>query len=76
MLLVPSGVNSVRTVVEDPGGPSGVWPPLSASPHAVSPGVPFYVEIMTDPNLNAILAGGVGGGVLHYLAGTGPAVVQ
>ncbi len=76
VLLVPSGVNSVRTVVEDPGGPSGVWPPLSAAPHAVTPGVAFYVEIMTDPNLNAILAGGVGGGVLHYLAGTGPAVVH
>ena len=66
----------MRTVVEDPGGPTGVWPPLSTGAFTVKPGLPFFMEFMTDPNLNAILVGGPGGGILHYLAGTGPAVVH
>ena len=31
---------------------------------------------MTDPNLNSIVIGGIGNGIDHYLAGSGPAVVQ
>jgi hypothetical protein len=30
---------------------------------------------MTDPNMKMILAGGMGVGIEHYLAGDGPAVV-
>jgi hypothetical protein len=33
------------------------------------------LEIVTDPNLNSVVAGGLGGGIVHYLAGKGPAVV-
>jgi hypothetical protein len=76
VLLVPSGANTVRTVVEHPGGPPGAWPPLSTGLQSVVPGVAFDMEILTDPNLNSVLAGGLGVGVVHYLAGPGPAVVR
>lgn len=76
VLLEPSGPDTVRTVVEDPGGPAGVWPPLSTAPQPVVPGTVYTMEIITDPNLNSIVAGGLGGGIVHYLAGRGPAVVH
>jgi hypothetical protein len=76
VLLVPAGAGTVRTVVEHPGGPSGSWPPLSTGPQSVVPGVAYSLEIITDPNLHSITAGGLGGGVVHYLAGPGPAVLH
>jgi len=75
VLLVPSGVNHVRTVVENPGGPQGPWPTLSTESQPVVPGVPIDMEIVTDPNLHLVRAGGLGGGLVHYLAGPGPAVI-
>jgi len=74
--VVSAGINRVRTVVEDPGGPAGVWPPLSTAPAQIVPGRTYNMEIVTDPNLHSILVGGLGGGVVHYLAGPGPAVVH
>ena len=74
--LVPSGVDSVRTVVVDPGGPSGPWPPRSTAPQPVRAGVAYSVEVITDPYLQSITVGGLGGGVVHFLAGTGPAVLH
>jgi len=74
--LVPSGVDSVRTVVVDPGGPAGPWPPLSTAPQPVRPGVAYSIEVVTDPYLQSITVGGLGGGVVHYLAGSGPAVLH
>jgi hypothetical protein len=73
--LVPAGSNSVRTVVEDPGGSTTAWPPLRTAPQAVAAGIAYTLEIVTDPNLNSVVAGGLGGGIVHYLAGKGPAVV-
>jgi hypothetical protein len=75
VLLVPSGPNSVRTVVQDPGGSTTAWPPLATAPQSVVPDTTYTMEIVTDPNLNSVVAGGLGGGIVHYLAGTGPAVV-
>ncbi len=74
--LVPSGVDSVRTVVSDPGGPAGAWPPLSTGPQPVEAGVPYQITVITDPYLQSITAGGLGGGIVHFLAGSGPAVLH
>ena len=73
--LVPSGPGTVRTVVVDPGGPPGEWPPTTTAPQPVEAGRTYQIEVITDPNLQSITAGGLGGGVVHFLAGTGPAVV-
>jgi hypothetical protein len=73
--LVPAGSNSVRTVVQDPGGSTTAWPPLATAPQPVVPDTTYTLEIVTDPNLNSVVAGGLGGGIVHHLAGTGPAVV-
>ena len=74
--LVPSGAGSVRTVVTDPGGPPGAWPPLSTGPQRVEPGVGYRITVVTDPYLQSITAGGLGGGIVHFLAGSGPAVLH
>lgn len=73
--LVPAGPDGVRTVVVDPGGPPGPWPPLATGVQHVDVGTAYTLEVVTDPNLQMVLAGGLGGGVVHYLAGPGPAVV-
>jgi hypothetical protein len=75
LLLVPTGVNRVRFEVKDPGAPSVLWPSATTSSVAVEPHTAFGVVAMTDPNMKMILAGGMGVGIQHYLAGSGPAVI-
>jgi len=75
LLLEPTGSDRVRFVVQDPGAPSVHWPPATTSSVAVVPHTVYGVEAMTDPNMHEILAGGMGVGIQHYLAGDGPAVV-
>ena len=76
LALVPTGTNRVRLVLENGGAPAVIWPPASTSSFAVQPGKPFPMYTMTDPNLQTIVTGAMGVGIQHYLAGTGPAVVQ
>ena len=75
LVLQPTGTDRVRFVVEDPGAPSVTWPPASTASVTVVPHTAYGVEAMTDPNMKEILAGGMGVGIQHYLAGDGPAVV-
>jgi hypothetical protein len=75
LVLEPTGTDRVRFVVEHAGAPSVHWPPTSTASVPVVPHTVYGVVAMTDPNMKEILAGGMGVGVEHYLAGDGPAVV-
>jgi hypothetical protein len=75
LVLIPTGTDQVQLAVEDPGAPSVTWPSASAAPVPVQPHTGYEIEAMTDPNLTAIVAGGMGVGIEHYLAGKGPAIV-
>ena len=75
LVLVPTGTDRVRFVLEHPGAPSVAWPPATTAPVTVVPHMAYGVVAMTDPNLKTMLAGGMGVGIQHYLAGDGPAVV-
>jgi hypothetical protein len=75
LVLIPTGTDQVELAVENPGAPSVTWPAASAASVPVQPHTGYEIEAMTDPNLTAIVAGGMGVGIEHYLAGKGPAVV-
>jgi hypothetical protein len=72
--VVPIGADLVRVTVVNAGAPSVHWPSASSDPVHIRPGRNYYVGVMTDPNLTAIAVTGLGG-IQHYLAGSGPAVV-
>ena len=74
LVLIPTGTTG-RTGRRGPGRPLGdlAGGQCRLGSRAAPPG--YEIEVMTDPNLNAIVAGGMGVGIVHYLAGTGPAVV-
>ncbi len=75
LYAVPVGDGVIRLEVRGAGAPSVSWPPASSDPVSVSPHTAYRITVMTDPNLQSIVVGGLGVGVGHYLAGTGPAVV-
>jgi hypothetical protein len=75
LVVVPTGTDRVRFEVLDPGDPSVSWPPATTASVTVAPHTSYGVVAMTDPNMKMILAGGMGVGIEHYLAGDGPAVV-
>jgi len=74
--LVPTGANHVRLQVTDPGAPTVTWPPAVTSSLPVTLHRPQRITVITDPALQSISVSGLGGGIQHYLSGTGPAVVH
>jgi hypothetical protein len=73
--VVPIGVDLVRLTVVNAGAPSVHWPSATSDPLRIRVGRTYYVGVTTDPNLTAIAVTGLGG-IEHYLAGSGPAVVE
>jgi len=70
--LEPTGTDRVRLAVRGPDLPDLSFPPTTTAPVTVEPGKPYNVEIVTDPELHSIVAGGIGVGVQYPLPGTGP----
>ncbi|MGP0108685.1 MAG: hypothetical protein ACLPR9_07460 [Acidimicrobiales bacterium] len=75
LVLVPTGTDQVRMELENPGAPNVPWPAAASGPVRVRPHVTYRLQVMTDPNLHALVVGGLRSGFEHYLAGPGPAVV-
>ena len=75
LVLVPTGKGHVRMQVEGAGAARVTWPPTSTDPVAITPLKTYRITIMTDPNMHSIQVAGLGSGIQHYLAGSGPAVL-
>ena len=76
LVVLPTGVNQAELKVENPGAPSVHWPSASTSIVDVKQHRPYRISVTTDPNLHSIVVAWPGGGITHYLAGDGPAVVH
>ena len=74
--LIPTGTDQVKFALENAGAPSVHWPPATSTSERVRVGRTYRISVMTDPNLNSIVIGGIGNGIDHYLAGSGPPIVQ
>ena len=73
--LVPTGPDQVQLELKGSGTPSSEWPAPSTGSIRVMPHVPYQLAVTIDPNLNSIVASGLGGDIEHYIPGKGPAVV-
>jgi hypothetical protein len=76
LVIEAAGPDHFNLRVENPGDNSIAWPSATGWPLALLR-TTFQFDVMTDPNLHSIVVSWANYFVLgHYLAGTGPAVVQ
>ncbi len=76
LVLQTTGVGRVRLAVVNAGAPNVTWPPAVSNSQRVQLHRRYALTVQTDPNLHSISVNGLGGGIGHYLAGSGPAVIM
>ena len=76
LVLQTTAVGRVRLAAVNAGAPNVTWPPAVSNSQRVQLHRRYALTIMTDPNLHSISVNGLGGGIGHYLAGSGPAVIM
>jgi hypothetical protein len=78
LVLEPDGRGEQRLRLDNSGAaPSVTWPPAVGWSFPVQPHVTYQIAVVTDPNLHSVQVTWYGLGMIgHYVAGTGPAVVE
>ncbi len=77
LLLEPRASDQAQVVIEQPGATTIPWPYPYGSPFAHPSKGTLTLTVITDPNLHSLQVYANNTLVLtHYLAGSGPAVVQ